>query len=90
MTRKVTLYVQPDKYLVIVRQGQRDIRRYFTDNTLPDELKWKLGMLMFGANDRHIGWQIGNPADSGYRIKVSEETFLYVGGTQTHDAGVKS
>ena len=44
MSRGIYLTIskdKPTKYTV----DFRDVKRFFTDDTLPEELKWKLGML---------------------------------------------
>lgn len=88
---KVTLQVFPSAYRVdLFNTNETDITRYFTDDTLPDELKWKLGLLSLGMDSRDIGWRIGSPVESRYRIKVSIETYRYIRGWDRNDAGGQS
>jgi hypothetical protein len=68
--------------------------RYFTDTTLPDEIKYKLGLLMFGVKDSTVGWRGGFQSDwmlddpntpRSYVVRVSEDTYEHVIGRIRHD-----
>jgi len=53
---EVYVLLDSDKYVVeFPRSINPDTRRYYTDETLPDEIKHKLGLLMFGSRDTSIG-----------------------------------
>ena len=84
-----------DQYVVEGSQGSTTIR-YFTDTTLPDEIKHKLGLLMFGSKDSTIGWRGGYQSDwmlndpntpRSFVVRVSEDTYKQVIGRISHDTG---
>jgi hypothetical protein len=74
-----------DKYKVeFPRSINPDLTRYYTDETLPDEIKHKLGLLMFGSRDRSIGRCLKGAnmyADHNsdvYIVRLSPETYVEV------------
>jgi hypothetical protein len=81
----VLVDVRPDNYQVELFDGS-GIRRYLTDHTLPEELKWKLGMLMFGLDDDEVGYKVHG--DNRYVIKITDKTLQTIQGLRD-DAGSK-
>lgn len=88
--RTANVRVQLDGYVVYTydgtssRQGiYRGITRYFTDDTLPYEIKWKLGMVMFGSRDETVGHKVAVLSDT-YYLHITPETFDIIMG-ERHD-----
>jgi hypothetical protein len=52
-----------------------DIRRIYTDETLPDELKYKLGLLL--SSKQHMVFGVGHSTvvDNMYTIYISDELY---------------
>jgi len=53
---------KPTKYTV----DFRDAKRFFTDDTLPEELKWKLGMLYAQHNVPRVGVKLVDKTDGSH------------------------
>ena len=73
--------------------------RYLTDRTLPDEIKHKLGLLMFGSKDKTVGWYVGEQLDwvgdnpdppVTFVVRVGEDTYEQVIGRVGRDTGSES
>lgn len=99
--KSLTVTFKGDEYVVEGSQKSKTIR-YFTDTTLPDEIKHKLGLLMFGSKDSTIGWSgwrakrgayqsdwiLDDPnSPSSFVVRVSEDTYKQVIGRISHDTG---
>lgn len=85
--RQILLTIRPTRYQVGLPPAHTPVHwRYFTDKSLPEEIKSKLGMLMFGFEAPEIGRRCG---DKDYLILVSDETFLFLKGWSAHDARVE-
>jgi hypothetical protein len=88
---EVYVLLDLDKYVVeFPRSINPDTTRYYTDETLPDEIKHKLGLLMFGSRDKSIGRCLKGAnmyADHNsdvYIVRLSPETYEEVHrGTQS-------
>lgn len=72
--RTARVCVRADDFEVLMSTRTGNIIRYFTDATLPYELKWRLGMLMFGLDDPLIGFKMAD-AHQTYYVRVPDETF---------------
>jgi len=86
---RVTIRVGSDKYTVECCPPLT--RCYFTDKDLPDEIKYKLGMVMFGYQDERIGEPTletllrAYPAsDPTYFLYISYELYSRLSGV-AHD-----
>ena len=75
---EVYVLLDLDKYVVeFPRSINPDTTRYYTDETLPDEIKHKLGLLMFGSRDKSIGRRLAEEPDV-YIVRLSPETYVEV------------
>jgi len=87
--RAVVVMVRPDDYQVELFEpnAPQPMTRYLTDSTLPEEFKWKLGLLMFGLDDDEVGYKMHKA--NQYMVKITDKTFQLIRGTPHDDAGGK-
>lgn len=77
----VVVTVRPDDYqveLVFDEATRGPLKRFVTDKTMPDEIKFKLGLLLFGLDDDGVGYKLAD--DNKFLIKLTDKTFALMRG----------
>lgn len=87
-------------HYVIEARYRTGATRYLSDKLLPDEIKYKLGLLMFGYKDITIGWRymggqmdwVGDSPDppQAFVVRVNDDTYQQVIGRITCDTRSES
>lgn len=92
---QIRVVLKEDKYVVHVCDDWGDfvgVNRYYTDDTLPEEIKAKLGMALFGMRGNGIG-DVVREIGGGSRwvdLWVGTKTYKVIRGETKRDTRSKS
>ena len=92
---QIRVVIKEDKYLVHSLTSYGDptgVNRYYTDDTLPDEIKGKLGMALFGMRGNGIT-EVVREIGGGSRwvdLWIGTKTYSLIRGDMRRDTRSKS
>ena len=92
---QIRVVIKEDKYLVHSLTPYGDptgVNRYYTDETLPDEIKAKLGMALFGMRGNGISDVVREVGGKSRWVDlwIGMRTYSSIRGEMRHDTRSKS